>query len=54
MPTLAQAEFVYQSGSPPDLYQFTIVQNSVGAILVRDIQTLMGLSSAPTPRFRSQ
>ena len=45
--TLAQAEFVYRSGASPDLYQFTIVQNEMGAILVRDIQNPYGLVVSP-------
>ena len=45
--TLVQAEFVSRSGSSPNLYQFTIVQNQVGAILVRDIQDPYGLVVSP-------
>lgn len=45
--TLVQAEFVYTSGVAPALYQFTIVQNSVGAILVRDIQDPYGFVISP-------
>lgn len=47
MATLAQAEFVYRSGASPDLYQFTIVQNEMGAILVRDIQNPYGFVVSP-------
>ena len=40
--TLAQAEFVYRSGTSPDIYQFTIVQNSQGLLFVRDVQNQYG------------
>jgi hypothetical protein len=45
--TLIQAEFTFRSGSSPNLYQFTIVQNQVGAILVRDIQDPYGFVISP-------
>lgn len=45
--TLIQSEFVYTSGTPPSLYQFTIVQNQVGALLVRDIQDPYGFVISP-------
>lgn len=41
--TLIQSEFVFRSGASPDLYQFTIVQDSLGAISVRDLQNPYGL-----------
>jgi len=47
MATLAQSEFVYRSGSTPNIYTFTIVSNSQGAILVRDIQDPYGLVVSP-------
>ena len=45
--TLAQAEFTYRSGPPTDQYTFTIVQNSTGAISVRDIQNPYGFIISP-------
>ena len=45
--TLIQSEFTYRSGSPPSSYQFTIVQNQVGALLVRDIQDPYGFVISP-------
>lgn len=45
--TLVQSDFTYRSGVSPDLYQFTIVSNEVGAILVRDIQDPYGLVVSP-------
>jgi len=47
MATLVQSEFVYTSGLPPSLYQFTIVSNQVGVILVRDIQDPYGFVISP-------
>jgi len=47
MPTLAQAEFVYTSGTPPEVYQFTVVQDQTGLISVRDIQTQYGFILSP-------
>jgi hypothetical protein len=47
MATLAQSEFVYRSGSAPEVYTFTIVSNSQGAILVRDIQDPYGFVFSP-------
>lgn len=40
--TLTQSEFVYRSGVTPNIYTFTIVSNSVGNLLVRDIQDPYG------------
>ena len=40
--TLTQSEFVYRSGATPNIYTFTIVSNSVGNLLVRDIQDPYG------------
>lgn len=45
--TLAQSEFVYQSGSAPALYTFTIVSDSQGNISVRDIQDPYGFVISP-------
>jgi hypothetical protein len=45
--TLVQSDFTYRSGSAPALYQFTIVSNEVGSILVRDIQDPYGLVVSP-------
>ncbi len=45
--SLAQSEFVYRSGTSPDIYTFTIVSNSQGAILVRDIQDPYGFVISP-------
>jgi len=52
--TLVQSEFTYRSGSSPDLYQFTIVSNQVGAILVRDIQDPYGLVVSPYTQIPQQ
>lgn len=40
--TLTQSEFVYRSGVTPNIYTFTIVSNSAGNLLVRDIQDPYG------------
>jgi len=45
--TLVQAEFVYSSGVNPNLYQFTILQNQAGELLVRDIQNPYGFVVSP-------
>jgi len=45
--TLAQSEFVYQSGTSPDIYTFTIVSDSQGNISVRDIQDPYGFVISP-------
>ena len=45
--TLIQSEFVYRSGSSPNLYQFTIVSNEVGALLVRAIEDPYGQVVSP-------
>lgn len=45
--TLVQAEFTYRAGTPSDQYTFTIVQNSAGAISVRDIQNAYGFIISP-------
>jgi hypothetical protein len=44
---IAQAEFMYRSGTPPDLYSFTIVQNQAGRLSVRDIQNPYGFVVSP-------
>jgi len=44
---LAQSEFVYQSGTSPDIYTFTIVSDSQGNISVRDIQDPYGFVISP-------
>ena len=45
--TLAQSEFVYRSGTSPDIYTFTIVSDSLGNISVRDIQDPYGFVISP-------
>tara|TARA_R110000824_G_scaffold82526_3_gene206885 strand:- start:824 stop:1252 length:429 start_codon:yes stop_codon:yes gene_type:complete len=45
--TLVQSEFVYTSGTAPNLYQFTVVSNSEGAILVRNIEDPYGFVISP-------
>lgn len=45
--TRIQSEFVYNSGSAPKLYRFTIVSNSLGEILVRDIEDPYGAVLSP-------
>lgn len=45
--TLIQSDFTYRSGTASNVYQFTIVSNQVGAILVRDIQDPWGLVVSP-------
>jgi len=45
--TLAQSEFVYRSGTSPDIYTFTIVSDSQGNISVRDIQDPYGFVISP-------
>jgi len=47
MASLAQSEFVYQSGVTPDIYTFTIVSDSLGNISVRDIQDPYGFVISP-------
>lgn len=47
MPTLVQSEFVYRSGTSPNLYTFTIVSDSQGSISVRDIQDPYGFILSP-------
>ena len=47
MATLAQSEFVYQSGVSPTIYMFTIVSDSQGNISVRDIQDPYGFGFVP-------
>jgi len=44
---MVQAEFVYNSGTSPNLYTFTIIQNQAGTILVRDIQDPYGTVVSP-------
>lgn len=45
--TLAQSEFVYRSGTSPDIYTFTIVSDTQGSISVRDIQDPYGFVVSP-------
>jgi hypothetical protein len=45
--TLIQADFTYRSGTSPDLYTFTLMQNQAGTLLVRDIQDPYGLVVSP-------
>jgi len=45
--TLIQASFVYRSGSSPNLYQFTIIQNAAGEIVFQDIQDPYGFVISP-------
>ena len=45
--SLAQSEFVYRSGTSPDIYTFTIVSDSQGNISVRDIQDPYGFVISP-------
>lgn len=45
--TLIQSEFTYRSGTSPNLYQFTIVSNQAGVLLVRDIQDPYGTVLSP-------
>jgi hypothetical protein len=45
--SLNQAEFVYRSGTPPELYTFTIVRNQAGRLAVRDIQNPYGFVISP-------
>ena len=45
--TLVQSEFVDQSGTPPEVYQFTIVQDQTGLISTRDIQDRYGFVISP-------
>ena len=45
--SLAQSEFVYRSGTSPDIYTFTIVSNTLGDLSVRDIQDPYGFVLSP-------
>lgn len=45
--SLAQSEFVYRSGTSPNIYTFTIVSDSLGNISVRDIQDPYGFVISP-------
>lgn len=45
--TLIQSDFVYRSGTSPTTYQFTIVSNQAGALLVRDMQDPYGFVISP-------
>jgi hypothetical protein len=47
MATLVQSEFVFTSGTPPEIYQFTIVQDQTGLISMRDLQTRYGFVDSP-------
>jgi hypothetical protein len=47
MATLVQSEFVYRSGTPPEVFQFTIVQDQSGLISTRDIQDRYGFVISP-------
>jgi hypothetical protein len=46
MASLAQSEFVYRSGSSPNIFTFTIV-SSAGQISVRDIEDPYGFVISP-------
>jgi len=45
--SLAQSEFIYRSGTSPDIYTFTIAVNSQGIISVQDIQDPYGFVLSP-------
>jgi len=45
--TLVQSDFVYRSGVSPNLYQFTIVSNQAGVLLVQDMQDPYGFIVSP-------
>ena len=45
--SLAQSEFVYRSGTSPDIYTFTIVSDSQGNLSVRDIEDPYGFVISP-------
>jgi hypothetical protein len=45
--TLIQSEFVFRSGSPSELYTFTIVSNSQGNLSLRDLQNPYGFIISP-------
>jgi hypothetical protein len=45
--SLAQAEFVYRSGTSPDIYTFTITSDSQGNLSVRDIEDPYGFVISP-------
>ena len=47
MSTLVQSEFVYRSGTSPNLYTFTVVSDSQGSISVRDIHDPYGFILSP-------
>ena len=44
---LVQGEFTYRSGTPPNLYQFTIVYDFSGQISVREIENQYGQVVSP-------
>lgn len=44
---LIQSEFVYRSGTAPNLYQFTIVSDQEGNLSVRDIENPYGFVISP-------
>ena len=45
--SLAQSEFVYRSGTSPDIYTFTITSDSQGNLSVRDIEDPYGFVLSP-------
>ena len=45
--SLAQSEFVYRSGTSPDIYTFTITSDSQGNLSVRDIEDPYGFVISP-------
>ena len=45
--SLAQSEFVYRSGTSPDIYTFTIASDSQGNLSVRDISDPYGFVLSP-------
>ena len=50
---LIQSEFVYQSGVPPQTYQFTIVSDQTGLISMRDLQDRYGFVISPYTQIPS-
>ena len=45
--SLAQSEFVYRSGTSPNIYTFTITSDSQGNLSVRDIEDPYGFVISP-------
>jgi hypothetical protein len=50
---LVQSEFVYRSGTPPEVYQFTIVSDQTGLISMRDLQDRYGFVISPYTQIPS-